>query len=612
MEPVVETKPKGITSKGTPEGTPKGTPKDTPKGRGSLENPEVYENVPGHVIPIIEREFDDFDTESTRFLAGDVPEDKFIGFRLKQGVYGQRQPDVQMIRVKLPFGGITPEQLEAFADLTEQFTPLRKGHITTRQNFQFHHIPLPDAAKAIRMISEAGLSSREACGNTVRNVTGDPWAGVSTDEAFDPTPYVGAFVRYFVRNEVCQLLPRKFKVAFTADDEDVAITKIHDLGFLPRIREIDGKQVKGFEIRTGGGTSIMARVGGTFWDFASVDDGEYLKVSEAVLRIFDRQEDLRANRARARIKFLIDRVGIEEFRRMVDEELKGDWVDERDFDPTPLLFDDDEAANAPAPALNHSSPNGDRSQFDAFAAANVRPQKQEGFSTVEVKVTRGDLTPEQMRGVAGLMRDFTGGYARTSVQQNLVLRWVRDESVYDVWLRLHELGLSDAGAHQITDVVSCPGTDSCKLGITSSMGLNAAVQQRLEEMAIDDELTRQIHVKMSGCPNGCSHQLPAYIPHLGGKYEGGDVVMGHRLKSRIPAKRVPDAVERWVRHYEENRKDGEVFNDFVDRVGTTEFEGLIKDLSMPVEFGPEHITHFIDWDRKDLYQVIRGEGECAV
>jgi sulfite reductase beta subunit-like hemoprotein len=211
-----------------------------------------------------------------------------------------------------------------------------------------------------------------------------------------------------------------------------------------------------------------------------------------------------------------------------------------------------------------------------------------------------------------------------------VLRWVRDESVYDVWLRLHELGLSDAGAHQITDVVSCPGTDSCKLGITSSMGLNAAVQQRLEEMAIDDELTRQIHVKMSGCPNGCSqhhianigfygaamkvggHQLPAYIPHLGGKYEGGDVVMGHRLKSRIPAKRVPDAVERWVRHYEENRKDGEVFNDFVDRVGTTEFEGLIKDLSMPVEFGPEHITHFIDWDRKDLYQVIRGEGECAV
>jgi sulfite reductase (ferredoxin) len=602
-----------------------------PKGRkGSLTNPEVYENVPGHVIPILEREFDDFDTEAGKFLEGETAEDQFIGFRLKQGVYGQRQADVQMIRVKLPFGGVSPEQMEAFADLAEQFAPLRKGHITTRQNFQFHHIPLRDAAKAIRMIGEVGLSSREACGNTVRNVTGDPWAGVCEGELFDGTPYVGAFVRYFVRNEVCQLLPRKFKVAFTATDEDRAITNIHDLGFLPRIREIDGKQVKGFEIRTGGGTSIMPRVGGPFWEFATVDDGEYLKVSEAVLRIFDRQEDLRANRARARIKFLIDRVGIDEFRRMVDEELKGDWVAERDFTPDPLLFVDDEQANAPPAPSGHGSPNGDNREFAAFAAANVQPQRQAGFSTVEVKVTRGDLTPEQFRGLAAIMRDFTGGYARTSVQQNMVLRWVRDESVYDVWQRLRELDLGDAGAHQITDVVSCPGTDSCKLGITASMGLNEAVQERLVQMEIDDELSRQIHVKMSGCPNGCSQhhianigfygaamkvggrQLPAYIPHLGGNYEGGDVVMGKRLKSRIPAKRVPDAVERWVRHYEQNRTDGEVFNAFVERVGVDEFEALVKDLSMPVEFGPEHITHFIDWNRKELYEVVRGEGECAV
>ena len=602
-----------------------------PKGRkGSLENPEVYENVPGHVIPIIEREFDDFDTGAAKFLAGETPEDQFIGFRLKQGVYGQRQEGVQMIRVKLPFGGVTPEQMEAFADLAELYTPLKKGHVTTRQNFQFHHIPLTDAAKAIRMISESGLSSREACGNTVRNVTGDPWAGVCEGELFDPPPYVGGFVRYFVRNEVCQLLPRKFKVAFTATDEDRAITNIHDLGFLPRIREIDGQQVKGFEIRTGGGTSIMPRVGAPFWEFASVDDGEYLKVSEAVLRIFDRQEDLRANRARARIKFLIDRVGIDEFRKMVDEELKGDWVNERDFKPDALLFIDDEQANAPAKPLEHGSPNGDNREFDAFTASNVRPQRHEGFSTVEVKVTRGDLTPEQFRALAQLMRDHTGGYARTTVHQNLLLRWVRDESVYDVWQRLNEMGLGEAGAHQITDVVSCPGTDSCKLGITSSMGLNAAVQERLEQMQIDDPLTRGIHVKMSGCPNGCSQhhianigfygaamkvggrQLPAYIAHLGGNYEGGEVVMGKRLKSRIPAKRVPDAVERWVRHYEQNRTDGEQFNDFVERVGTDDFEGLIKDLSMPVEFGPEHITHFMDWDRKELYQVVRGEGECAV
>jgi len=340
----------------------------TPKGRkGSLENPEVYENVPGHVIPVLEREFDDFDTEAGKFLRGETVEDQFIGFRLKQGVYGQRQEGVQMIRVKLPFGGVTPEQMEAFADLAEQYAPLRRGHITTRQNFQFHHVPLDDAAKAIRMIGEVGLSSREACGNTVRNVTGDPWAGVCEGELFDPTPYVGAFVRYFVRNEVCQLLPRKFKVAFTATDEDRAITNIHDLGFVPRIREVDGEQVRGFEIRTGGGTSIMPRVGAPFWEFASVDDGEYLKVSEAVLRIFDRQDELRANRARARIKFLIDKVGIEEFRRMVEAEVEGDWVAQRDFDPDPLLFVDDEQANAPPKPLAAGSPNGDNREFALFA-----------------------------------------------------------------------------------------------------------------------------------------------------------------------------------------------------------------------------------------------------
>src|SRR4051794_40103339 len=394
----------------TTEATPK-------KGRlGSRENPEILENVPGHIIPVLEKEFDDFDERSEFFLGGGETEEQFIGFRLKQGVYGQRQADRQMMRIKLPLGGVTPDQMDAFARIAEEFTPLVKGHITTRQNFQFHHIPLSDAQKVLRILGEVNLSSREACGNTVRNVTGDPWAGVCDDEPYDITPYVGAFVRYFVRNEVCQLLPRKFKVAFTADDDDVAITKIHDLGFLPRIREIDGRPVRGFEILTGGGTSIMARVGGTFWDFATVDDGEYLKVSEAVLRIFDRQEDLRANRARARIKFLIDRVGLEEFRRMVDEELQGDWVNERDFDPTPMLFTDDEEANAPGPALDPTSPNGARAEFDAFAAANVRAQKQEGFSTVEVKVTRGDLTPEQMRGLAATMRDFTGGYARTSVQ----------------------------------------------------------------------------------------------------------------------------------------------------------------------------------------------------
>jgi len=597
------------------------------KGRpGSLDNPEVQENVPGHVIPILEREFDDFDNEAEKFLAGGTAEDEFIGFRLKQGVYGQRQADVQMIRVKLPFGGITPEQMEAFADVVERYAPLNKGHITTRQNVQLHHIPLRDAAAAIRELSDSGLSSREGCGNTVRNVTGDPWAGVCEDELFDPTPYVGAYVRYFVRHPTTQLMPRKVKTAFTATDEDRAITGIHDVAFIPRIR--DG--VKGFELRVGGGTSIMPRVAPTLSEFVAADDGEYLKVTEAVLRIFDRQDWLRKNRARARIKVFVDKFGIEELRRQVDEELEGDWVDERDFDPGPLLFVDDEEAGAPALPLTYASPNGDGAPFERWRASNVQAQRQAGFSTVEIKVIRGDLTPEQFRGLAQVMRDYSGGYARTTVGQNLVLRWVRNETVYEVWRALSELGLGDPGAQQVNDVVSCPGTDSCKLGITSSMGLNHAVRERVEAMDITDPLTRQVHIKMSGCPNGCSqhhianigfygasikvgeHTIPAYVAHIGGNYEGGEVLYGTRLKVRLAAKRVPEAVERWLRMYEAEREEGEAFNAFAERVGSVRFEDEVRELALPIEFSLENMAHFIDWQRKEPFQVIRGEGECAV
>jgi sulfite reductase beta subunit-like hemoprotein len=596
------------------------------RGRGSLENPELYENVPGHVIPILEREFDDFDTEAARFMRGEISEEKFIGFRLKQGVYGQRQPDVQMIRVKLPMGGISPEQMEAFASVIERYVPLRKGHITTRQNIQMHHVPLPAAARLIRELSEAGLSSREGCGNTVRNVTGDPYAGVTDGELFDITPYAAAYVRYFVRHPVTQLMPRKVKTAFTATDEDVAITGIHDIGFIPRLR--DG--VRGVEIRVGGGTSIMPRVAPTLYDFVELDNGDYLKVSEAVFRIFDRQEWLRKNRARARIKVLIDKIGIDAFREMVEEELEGDWVAERDFSIDHLKYVHDEEANAPDPPPDHASPNGDRSTFARWRAANVKRQRQEGFNAVTVKVTRGDLVPEQLRGLAQIARDFTAGSARTTVQQNLVLRWVREEAVHDLWLRLRELGLGDAGAMEVGDVVSCPGTDSCKLGITSSMGLNQAVQERIESMRITDPLTRRIHIKMSGCPNGCGQhhigsigfygaslkvgdrQIPAYIAHIGGSFEGGEVVYGQRLRARLPAKRVPDAVERWIRHYESERANGETFNQFASRMGTDPFEALVKDLAMPVEFNLENLDHFVDWNRSEPYRVERGEGECAV
>ena len=576
-------------------------PTSTPAARGSLADPEIRTDVPGHVIPIITREFDDFDTESAKFLRGETEEVKFIGFRLKQGVYGQRQAERQMIRVKLPFGGINPEQMDAFADAVERWVPLRKGHITTRQNFQFHHVPLPDAAEFIREISAVGLSSREGCGNTMRNVTGDPWAGVSEGELFDPTPYVGAYVRYFVRNEVCQLMPRKFKTAFSATDEDVAITAIHDGGFIPRIR--DGE--RGFEIRIGGGTSIMPRLAPVLYDFVAADNGDYLKVTEAVLRIFDRQDWLRKNRARARIKVLIDKIGIDAFREQVEEELRGDWVAERDFAIEPLLFRHDERPG-PAPAgpaaiaqrrLARVRPLR-RRQRPPPAPGRVRHRRGQGHP----RRPHPRAVPRAWRRSCASTPAATPGppSSRTSSCAGCTRRRSTTSGA-----RSPRSTSAAPGPREITDVVSCPGTDSCKLGIASSMGLNQAVQERVEAMDIDDELTRRIHIKMSGCPNGCSqhhianigfygasikvgeHAIPAYIPHLAGSFAGGEVAIGKRLKARLPAKRVPEAVERWIRYYQAEREDGEEFGAFVERVGVPAVRGAGQGADPPGRVQPD-------------------------
>jgi len=586
----------------------------------------VQTNAPGMVLPILTEELDDFDTEATRFLAGGYEEEAvFQGYRLKQGVYGQRQANVQMTRVKLPFGGVTPEQMDAFGELADRFAPLRKGHITTRQNFQFHHIPLARMPDVLRLLAQTGLSTREACGNTVRNVTADPWAGVTAGELFDVTPYAGAFARFWLRNPLTQLLPRKFKVAFSADDADVAITGIHDLGFIPRVQ--DG--VQGFKMVCGGGLAIMPREAIVVREFVSLD--EYLKVSEAVIRIFNAADMLRKNRAMARIKVLIDRIGADRFLEMVDDELVQPWA-QRNFSPERLLFLDNEEERAPARRGSYAQPGDDADAFTQFAASNVKAQKQQGFSTVQIKITRGDLTPDQFHGIADIMREYCGGNARTTVQQNMVLRWVRDESLYEVYARLVALDLAESGADTVTDVVSCPGTDSCKLGITSSMGLNRAIQERVTEMAVADPQVAKLHIKMSGCPNSCGqhhlgnigfhgaamkvegHQLPAYHAFIGGGYEEGNgkVRVGTQLKLRLPAKRTPDAVQRWIELYQSGREEGEEFNAFFDRVGKEPFEEAVRELTIPGDFSDDNREMFIDWTKFELYVLERGEGECAV
>jgi hypothetical protein len=367
--------------------------------RGSLDNPEVYENVPGHIIPILEQEFDDFDTEAGRFLDGEIDETEFIGFRLKQGVYGQRQPDVQMIRVKLPFGGVTPDQLDAFADVVEKYVPLNKGHITTRQNIQMHHVPLPDAAKLIRELSDAGLSSREGCGNTVRNVTGDPWAGICEGELFDPTPYAGAYVRYFVRHPTTQLMPRKgqdgvYRHRRGPRDHRHPRRRLHpaDPRRRPRLRDARRRRHLGDAARRPHAV-----------DFVAADDGEYLKSTEACCGSSTARTGCASTAPRARIKVLVDKIGIEALREQVEEELEGDWVAERDFTSTELLFVDDEEATPRRPPRLRS-PNGDAASSSASRGQRRAPAPGRASAPCRSQVTRGDLTPEQLPRLADIAR----------------------------------------------------------------------------------------------------------------------------------------------------------------------------------------------------------------
>ncbi len=588
------------------------------------------------VVAYLPEEIDRLEGEVKRYRAGEVPEAEFVGFRLKQGVYGQRQSDVQMVRVKVPFGGLTSDQLEVLAEFAEDYAGLGKGHITTRENFQFHHVPLERTPDALRMLGDVGLTTREACGNTVRNVAGCPKAGACAGEVFDPTPYLVAYTRHFVRHPVTQLMPRKIKTAFSGCESDCALTAIHDLGFVARTKEIDGVVRKGFKFVVGGGTSIMARIAPTLYEFVLVED--FIRVSEAVLRVFDQQDHERKRRMKARIKFTVDRLGIDEFRRLVEEELKGEWA-QQSFDPERYLWDDDEQSDAPAPPVNGYRSNGNLSngnapvEFAIWAETNVELQRQEGYRIVHVTVEQGDLSPDQFRGLARITREYAGGRARLTQQQNLVLRWVRQEQLLDVWKALDAIGLGEPKVDEITDVVTCPGTDSCKLGITSSMGLGRALKDKLVEMKIEDPEIRKMHVKASGCPNGCSQhhianigfhgaaikgasgqQVPAYELFVGGNADGarGEIRFGQRVKGRVPAKRVPELTERILDHYTKNRQNGESFNDFIDRVGPAEFAPMVAELQEVGPLGKDTIRLYMDWEKTIPYKLERGEGECAV
>ena len=580
------------------------------------------------IVPVIEAELEAYDREVGRFRREENDPLEFQAYRLREGVYGQRQPDGQMMRVKIPGGITTAKQLEALADVAERYAPLGKGHITTRENVQFHHMSLEEAGEAKWRIAKVGLTSREACGNTVRNVITCPMAGVCKGEPFDITPYLAAFVRYFVRKPFTQGMPRKWKTSFSPCPSDCALAPMHDLGFVAQVREENGVQRKGFRIHVGGGTSIMARLAPALYDFIPVE--EYLRVCEAILRVYNKRDELRKNRMMARVKVLIDRIGIDAFRELVEQELKEEWAKDP-IDPTPYIMTNYERTPGPYKGGNgHQERAESDPDFLHWRATNTVAQRQEGYYAAHVKVPAGDLSAHQFRALAELSREYSNGQARMSFEQNLIFRWIPENKLYDLWRELVALELGEGGVDEITDVTSCPGTDSCKLGITSSMGAGRAVRQHLLDLSIQDPLVRDMHVKLSGCPNGCGRhhlasigfqgasvkgeggqQVPAYEVYVGGRYDDGVVQYAKRVVSKIPSKRVPQAVERILGLYQSQRQDNEPFYAFVDRVGLKPIEEALADLrgAGPVA---DNLDLYQDWERVGLYKVERGEGECAV
>jgi len=585
------------------------------------------------IIPFMEDEIVRLEEESAAFVAGERENTEFTPFRLKQGVYGQRQVDVQMIRVKIPGGIITTEAMDALGDFATEYAPLGKGHITTRENFQFHHIPLDQCPDALRLLGAAGLSTREACGNVVRNVVGAPTSGVCASEIFDPTPYLAAFVRFAVRHPLTQAFPRKFKSAFTGcDDHDHVAAAIQDLTYVSQIRVEDGVEKRGFKVFVGGGTSIMPRLAKPLYEFLPEED--FLRLALAIFTVFNNADMLRKNRMMARLKVLIDRIGLDEFKTLVEAELENIGS----VDPKPFMNVEEMMRETP-PALAANSANGSNGGGDyaEWRKTNVEAQKQEGYYVVHVKPERGNISASQFHGLADIMRKYTGGRARTSQEQNLALRFIPEHMLHDVWDALTEIGLAEANAHSISNVVSCPGTDSCKLGITSSMGLAGALKQEIESWdgLLQDEGVNDIRIKMSGCPNGCGlhhianigfhgaatkgadgEQIPAYEMFLGGNY--GDVnVQDSRIGTRIPrvkvpAKSVPGVLKHVVNYYKDNRNDGEKFNQFLDRVGLEELTEVAEKAQLAVADAAPGSDMYVDWERTNLYKLERGEGECAV
>jgi sulfite reductase (ferredoxin) len=569
----------------------------------------------------VRTEVADFSDTIERFKAGHVPEAVFVEHRLRHGVYGQRQDGVHMMRSKLPLGLIGPVQLEAFADLTEAYSQ-GIAHLTTRQDIQVHFISLEETPDLMRVLAAAEMTSREACGNVVRNITASVMAGVEPNEAFDVTPHGMALAQYLLRIPDGQSLGRKFKITLAgSDDPRWNLSAIHDVGAVARVQ--DGQ--RGFTVWVGGGLGAVPHPAQLFADF--IPETELLPLTLAMLRVFARFGE-KQKRARARMKFLVADWGIERFRQIVHDERAGLAPDPR----WTAHLADERWTDTPLHPPGEVRPTPTDKAEDIYLQTNVLPQRQAGYAAVNVRVPRGDLNPTQLRGLATLLRTHAGDTMRIGADQSLLIRWVPLDRLLDVRRELVALGLGAPGAGGLGDTVTCPGADTCKLGITSPRSVARQIEPLLDRLAVHPRL-RHLRIHVSGCPNSCAqHHIadiglfgaartvegvtsPHYLVLLGG-LAGGQAPEGAShgfgtTVAKIPAGRVGDAIERLTSLYLEQAQPDEAFGGFARRIGRGPLKTLLSELrelpspaqapELYVEFGKE----------QQSFEVRRGIGECA-
>ncbi len=566
--------------------------------------------------PLVQKDIIELDQKIQLYQNGKIDEDGFRSLRLARGIYGQRQEGVQMIRIKLPFGRLSSEQLHRIADVSDEYSTGRL-HITTRQDIQIHYVSLDRTPELWAELEKSDITLREACGNAVRNITASETAGIDPEEPFDVSPYADAVFKFFLRNPICQELGRKFKISFSSNDQDSALSFIHDLGFIAKKKFVNGIELRGFKVMIAGGLGAQPRQADVLFDFLETD--KIIPFIESTLRVFDRYGE-RNRRAKARLKHLILSIGLDKFLQHIEEEkealsAQSIVIDITGFENSNLT------ENLQIPAVNIE----DEFAYNNWKKSNVSHQKQQGMFAIGIKVRLGDFYTDKARILAGLIKAYAQDELRLTISQGILIRGVKEELLPFFYSKLNELGFADIGYSSTLDVTSCPGTDTCNLGIASSTGLARELEKTLKEEFPMYVYNKDISIKISGCMNACGQHSIAQIGFYGMSIKKGALVIpafqvllgGGSLGDgkgrfadkiiKIPSKKGPEALRLLINDYESN-KGNQTFNDHYLTMGKNHFYQLLKPLA---DISKADKDLFIDWGHSEAYIKAIGVGECA-